>query len=93
MDITVIGLLPEQARSVEQCFKSVCSITFFGSDRHPTNLAQRVKGRVFVMTGFVSHKVTNTLRAAGIAYTPSNGGVSGLKTAIQTFIDEVRNAQ
>lgn len=87
MDITVIGLLPEQARSVEKQFKSRCNVTFFGSDRHPTRLAQRVRGQVFVMTGFISHKITNSLRAAGISYTPSNGGVSGLKADIQNFID------
>ena len=87
MDITVIGLMPDQARCIEQQFKTRCSVTFFSSDRHPTRLAQRVRGQVFVMTGFISHKVINTLRAAGITFTPSNGGVSGLKADIQRFID------
>lgn len=83
MQITVIGLKPDQERRIEREFTAL-DFSFISSTAYKQTLPMPDGDSVILMTRFVSHNQQKAVREhPGLVYV--NGGLSSLREALKTI--------
>lgn len=85
--IAIIGLIPAQVRVIQSEYTEFFDLRFYGADDYIPRITKvcRQCSRVFVMTDFISHKVTNAVGALP-TFVPVSGTLSSLKAKLDQLI-------
>lgn len=83
--ITIVGLLNDQAKMIESEFSDRFNLRFVSSgDQRAQRISALCKSsaRMVVMTGFISHKTESVIHSSKGSLLRVNGGMTGLRRAL-----------
>lgn len=88
-EISVLGLLPAQAHTIKNMFKSRAKLKFWDGGDPPDSLKAIAKNSdaIFMRTKHASHNTFEVLKRWGANPTLVNGGLNQLQAAIEGYLN------
>ena len=86
LKITIIGLLPQQANTIQSIYGEALNLRFIETDTPTQKIrcSAESSDQVVLMTKFIPHEIQTALRQMDLVY--CNGGVSSLKLKLDAML-------